>query len=77
MQNPILVDRSFDDFDDLTAEARHWDLDFRQLDRGQFHGEIMQLMVGRIQVAEARFERSLQQLGGATVGKNVCDSGCT
>lgn len=68
MQHPILVDRSFDDFDDLTASTRHWDLDFRQLDRGQFHGELLQLMVGRIQVGEARFERSLQQHGASPLG---------
>jgi len=68
MQNPIFVDRSFDDFDELTAETRHWDLDFRQLDRGRFHGEVMQLMVGRIQIGVARFDRSLQQHGAAPLG---------
>ena len=68
MENPILVDRSFDDFDELTAATRHWDLDFHQLDRGQFHGEIMQLMVGRIQIGVARFERSLQQQGASPPG---------
>ena len=55
--------RSFDDVDDLTSEARHWNLDFRQLDRGPFRGDLLQFIAHGVQVADARFGRTLHQTG--------------
>ena len=34
--------RAFHDFDELTETARAWDLEFSQLDRGDFNGELAQ-----------------------------------
>ena len=55
--------RSFVDVDDLTSEARHWNLDFRQLDRGPFRGDLLQFVAHGVQVADARFGRTLHQTG--------------
>ena len=44
--NSVLIHRRFDDFDDLSVAARHWDLDLMQLDRGEFEGEIVQAVSG-------------------------------
>lgn len=55
--------RSFVDVDDLTSETRHWNLDFRQLDRGPFRGDLLQFVAHGIQIADARFGRTLHQTG--------------
>lgn len=65
---PILLNRSFDDFDELAVEARHWDLDLRQLDRGSFDGELLQAISGRTLFTEARFGRTLEQRGASPLG---------
>jgi AraC family ethanolamine operon transcriptional activator len=66
--SPILLDRSFDDFDELAVAVKHWDLDLRQLDRGRFEGELLQVVAGRILFTEARFGRTLDQKGAAPPG---------
>lgn len=63
-----LLDRSFNDVDDLADEAKQWDLDFRQLERGPFRGRLFQFGVGEVHVSDARFGRSLQQKGAPPVG---------
>jgi AraC family ethanolamine operon transcriptional activator len=55
--------RSFSDVDELTSEARHWNLDFRQLDRGPFRGDLLQFVAHRVQIADASFGRTLHQTG--------------
>lgn len=62
------MQRSYCDVDDLSAQAKHWDLDFWQLDRGQFQGELLQFGTGGVHVAEARFGSSLNQKGIAPRG---------
>ncbi len=63
-----LLDRSFNDVDDLADEAKQWDLDFRQLKRGPFRGQLFQFGVGEVHVSDARFRRSLQQRGAPPAG---------
>jgi transcriptional regulator GlxA family with amidase domain len=46
MPQTYLLQRTFADVDDLTTEARRWNVDFRQLDRGAFAGELLQFGVG-------------------------------
>jgi len=60
--------RSFSDFDALAAEARQWDLDLRQLDRGKFRGELVQFGVDDVHITEARFGRILKQQGTPPAG---------
>jgi transcriptional regulator GlxA family with amidase domain len=57
------LQRSVADADDLIAESRHWNLGFRQLDRGEFQGELLQFVAESVQIAEARFRRALHQTG--------------
>jgi AraC family ethanolamine operon transcriptional activator len=66
--NPILLHRSFDDFDELAVMARHWDLDLRQLGRGRFDGELLQAVAGTTLFTEARFGRTLEQRGTSPSG---------
>ncbi len=60
--------RTFADVDDLAAEALQWDLNFRQLDQGRFHGEILQLASSGVHISDARFCRSLHQKGAPPGG---------
>jgi AraC-like DNA-binding protein len=63
-----VLHRTFADVDDLAEQAREWELDFRQLDRGRFYGDVLQFAAGGVHVSDARFCRSLQQKGEPPVG---------
>lgn len=63
-----VLQRTFGDVDDLAAEARQWDLDFRQLDRGKFHGEVLQFAASGVHISDACFSRSLNQKGSPPEG---------
>lgn len=58
-----VLNRTFADVDDLAVEAHQWNLDFRQLERGTFHGNILQFGAHGMHISEARFDRSLNQKG--------------
>jgi len=62
------IHRSFADFEDLQESARHWDLDFRQLDRGAFDGEIHLITMPEVQLGHVRFERRIEQAGAPPPG---------
>ncbi len=62
------VHRSFADFEDLQECARHWDLDFRQMDRGRFDGEIHLVMMPEVQLGHVRLERRIEQAGAPPLG---------
>ena len=68
VQNVVLVDRLFDDFDELAAQAKYWHLDFQQIDRGPFQGKLYQALFGTMQIGEARFARRLRQAGWTPPG---------
>ncbi|MGV7229128.1 MAG: helix-turn-helix domain-containing protein [Nitrospirales bacterium] len=55
--------RAFHDIDELTENARAWDLEFSQLDPGHFDGELTQIGNERINLSNARFNRHLFQKG--------------
>jgi len=59
---------SFNDFDQFAEEARGWDLEFHQLDRGGFHGELRQLGTQRALLTYAHFSRRLEQRGSPPEG---------
>ena len=60
--------QAFDDVDDLAVQARQWQLDFRQLEKGRFRGEIQQLGAAGVHLAKARFHRTLRQKGTPPAG---------
>ena len=62
------VHRSFSDFEDLQECARHWDLDFRQMDRGAFDGEIHLITMPEVQLGHVRLERRIEQAGAPPPG---------
>jgi AraC-like DNA-binding protein len=62
------LQRTFADVDQLAAEAKQWNLDFRQLDRGRFFGEVLQFASSGVHISEARFCRSLRQKGAPPDG---------
>jgi len=61
-----VTESCFNDFDALAETARGWDLDFRQLDRGCFQGELFQLGAGPVLLTRARFNRKYEQHGRAS-----------
>lgn len=63
----ILNDR-FTDFEEFTQATRAWDLDFIQLDRGNFETEITQVGVGDVLLAQASFNRFIDQKGSSPPG---------
>lgn len=62
-QTGFLINESFSDVDDLTHLVREWDLDFRQLSRGGFRGELLQFGNQNFQFARTRLEALLHQRG--------------
>lgn len=58
----------FNEIDALAEAARHWQIDFHQLDRGGFLGEMGQVSADSVTVIHCQFNRRLQQLGSAPPG---------
>lgn len=63
-----VVHRTYNDFDQMCEEAKYWNLDFRQIDRGRFSAEVLQFGLGPVHVAEATFGRCLLQAGAPPEG---------
>jgi len=59
----ILIRQSFDDFDHYQETAPKWSLDFKQLDSGQFHGDLLLLDANNVQLAATRYNRLFDQSG--------------
>ncbi len=53
----------FDDFDAFTEASYQWDLEFNQLDKGEFNASLNQVVSGGVSVSECRFNRKLLQKG--------------
>lgn len=63
MSEPILIHRCFDDFDEYCFNARAWNLDYRQIERGPFSGEMLLAAAEGMQFTRGRLGRRLVQLG--------------
>jgi AraC family ethanolamine operon transcriptional activator len=61
----VCLNQLFQDFEHLAKAIRGWDVDFRQLDRGQFQANVTQVDTSAALVTEAVFNRRLDQKGGA------------
>lgn len=59
----IYIQNQFEDFDALAEAIRAWDLDFRQLDRGQSPATLSQLIGSDIVISHACFSRHYHQQG--------------
>lgn len=58
----------FDDFDSVGEVAQEWNLDLRLLDRGGFHGELVQAVTPVGMLARCRFMAGVEQRGGIPPG---------
>lgn len=60
---PVPAARRYSDFEELCEDLRAWSLDLRQLDTGQFAGELLQFAGDRALLSAASFGRRLEQRG--------------
>ena len=58
-----LIDLEFDAFEEFTDTVYEWNIRFRQLERGRFHGDLFQVKSGAVQLSYAHFNRHLEQYG--------------
>ena len=65
---PFYLHQRFDNFELFAAAVQGWDVDFRQLDCGEFQTEIRQLATPEVLITEALFNRRLDQKGGSPPG---------
>ena len=64
----LILDSHFKQLEHFVDEARHWDLDYRQLSVGGFEGSIKQLSSRDILLAYARYQGSLDHRGTTPSG---------
>ncbi len=62
-ENPVFLNRRFQDFDEMVQTLHGWNLDILQLDRGRFRGDILQIGIGHALVGRAMFNRDTWQRG--------------
>ena len=67
-ENIILIRQKFDDFDHLLEVAPKWNLNFKQLDRGNFSGELFLVDLGDLQVSLSSYSRKFDQEGATPNG---------
>ena len=66
-----IVEGVFDDIDELAAAAVEWDQEYEQLGRGQFHGQLTQLVLGQLHLNRERWSPGVLQKGPAPKGSWV------
>ena len=63
-----LVQGTFDDIDALAEAALNWDQEYDQIGRGQFRGELTQLVFGQVQLNREQWTTGVLQSGAAPEG---------
>jgi len=66
--NYLFLHHQFDDFDELATTIKAWDLDFRQLDRGQSKANLSQIIGANVAFSHAHFNRHYHQQGSTPPG---------
>jgi len=64
----FVIRHDFTDIDELGEVARAWDLDFRQLNRGDFRDSLIQAGTPQLQIGRPRLRGVLHQHGSAPAG---------
>ena len=64
----FILNNRFTEFEEFAQATRAWDLDFIQLDHGNFETEIIQVGVGDVLLAQASFSRFIDQKGSSPPG---------
>jgi AraC family ethanolamine operon transcriptional activator len=65
---PQLVEGCFDDIDAMAASPLAWNLDYEQIGRGRFQGQLTQLLMDRLQLARISWSPGVLQSGSAPTG---------
>ena len=65
MMKHFFLKESFTDFDAMSYAVQDWDLDFRQLDTGPLHADLLQFGGTNSLIAHAQFSRQFDQRGAA------------
>ena len=60
---PFLNNYGFQDADDFVQAAQHWNLDIKQIDRGQFRADLTQFGLENILVSHAKMNLANHQQG--------------
>jgi AraC family ethanolamine operon transcriptional activator len=68
MDQPFILHRYFDDFDDYCVNAQNWDLDYRQVDSGPFAGELLMAGNRTALLTRAKLGRKMIQKGATPRG---------
>jgi len=55
----LIVNQKFNDFEEFAQITKLWDLDFRQIDRGAFEADLLQIASPDLQVSKGKFNRKL------------------
>jgi hypothetical protein len=80
MDSLILLDQTFDSFEELSHIAQRWDVDFRQLNAEQFKSDFFQAITGSILVTSAHLGCHVEQRGATPPGMRtfaVFDTNCS
>jgi AraC family ethanolamine operon transcriptional activator len=65
---PQLVEGSFDDIDAMAASPLAWNLEYEQIGRGRFRGQLTQLLMDQLQLARINWSPGVLQSGSAPAG---------
>jgi AraC family transcriptional regulator, ethanolamine operon transcriptional activator len=65
---PRLLEAAFDDIDAMAASPLAWDLEYEQIGRGRFEGQLTQLVLKSLQLARVIWSPGVLQRGAAPVG---------
>ncbi len=68
MDQPFLLHQHFSDFDDYCASVRNWDLDYRQIESGQFSSELLMVGSNTALLTRAILGRKMIQNGATPQG---------
>jgi AraC family transcriptional regulator, ethanolamine operon transcriptional activator len=65
---PQLVEGCFDDIDAMAASPLAWNLEYEQIGRGRFQGQLTQLLMDQLQLARINWSPGVLQSGSAPAG---------
>ena len=68
MTEPFLLHLNFTDFDDYCANVRNWNLDYRQIESGQFSSELLMAGNATMMFTRAQIRRKMIQKGAPPPG---------
>jgi len=67
-ERTFFLHQHINDFDEFCSNARHWDMEYRQLEAGQFFSELLMFGDPTILFARAQLHRSMIQQGSSPQG---------